>query len=62
MWRGEGGGVCVRRLHVRWTSGENVIATDLPLLPADTVQVRETAKLGGVIQWVQGQLLHREKS
>ena len=52
----------MRRLHVRWTSGENAIATDLPLLPADAVQVRETAKLGGVIQWVQGQLLHREKS
>ena len=48
--------------HVRWTSGENAIATQLPLLPADAVQVRETAKLGGVIQWVQGQLLHREKS
>ena len=48
--------------HVRWTSGKNVIATHLPLLPADAVQVRETAKLGGVVQWVQGQLLHREKS
>ena len=39
-----------------------MIATYSPLLPADAIQVRETAKLGGVIQWVQGQLLHREKS
>ena len=52
-------------LHVRRTSGGesgNTITTHLPLLSADAVQVRETAKLSGVIEWVQGQLLHMEKS